>query len=169
MRHILQGFTMFLDGVDFGIDTEEVELPLPTPVTQEYRGGAMDLGVNLPMAALEALEVTVKMAGQSPEIMKRMALAPGQTSRVTFRGGVLTESNGVVVPHIGIVQGAINGGSRDRWQRGEKSGVEFVINGLIYYRYEVDAQVVHEIQHWPPKRIVNGIDQLAGLNTALGY
>ncbi len=29
MRHILQGFTMFLDGLDFGIDTEEVDLPLP--------------------------------------------------------------------------------------------------------------------------------------------
>lgn len=169
MRHILQGFTMFLDGMDFGIDTEEVELPVPTPVTQEYRGGGMDMGLNQPMAAIEALEVTVKMAGHSPDIMKRMALAPGRTTRVTFRAGVLTEQTGGIATHICIVEGCINGGTRDRWQRGEKSGIEFVINGIIYLRYEAAADVIHELRAWPPKRVINGVEQLVALNAALGY
>jgi hypothetical protein len=169
MRHILQGFTMFLDGLDFGIDTEEVDLPLPTPVAQEYRGGGMDLGVNQPMSAIEALEVTVKMAGHNPEIMKRMALAPGRTTRVTFRGGMLRETDGGVAAHVCVVQGSINGGTRDRWQRGEKSGVEFVINGIKYLRYEADAQIIHELNAWPPVRIINGQNQLSELHTALGY
>lgn len=169
MRHIMQGFTMYLDGLDFGIDTEEVELPLPTPMTQDYRGGGMDLGVSQAMSAIEALAITVKMAGHNPEIMKRMALAPGVTSRVTFRSGVLRELDGGIATHVCIVEGAINGGTRDRWQRGEKSGVEFVMNSVKYLRYEVDADVIHEIQAWPPKRTINGIDQLAALNAALGY
>ena len=169
MRHILQGFTMFVDGLDLGIDTEEVDLPLPTPLTQEYRGGGMDLGLNQAMSAIEALEVTVKMAGQNPEIMKRMALAPGRTSRVTFRGGILRELDGGIASHICVVEGAINGGSRDRWQRGEKSGVEFIMNSIKYLRYEADSQIIHELQAWPPKRIINGENQLAELNQALGY
>lgn len=169
MRHILQGFTMFLDGLDFGIDTEEVDLPIPTPLTQEYRGGGMDLGMNQPMAAIEALEATVKMAGHNPEIMKRMALRPGRTTRITFRGGVLQEVDGAIVPHVCVVEGSINGGTRDRWQRGEKSGVEFVVNGIKYFRYEVASDVVHELQAWPPKRVVNGVNQLQELQTALGY
>lgn len=169
MRHIIQGFTMFIDGLDFGIDTEEVDLPLPRPMTQEYRGGGMDLGVSQAMSAIEALEVTVKMAGHNPEIMKRMALAPGRTTRVTFRGGVLRELDGGIATHVCIVEGAINGGSRDRWQRGEKSGVEFVMNSIKYMRYEADADVIHELQAWPPRRIINGINQLAELNAALGY
>lgn len=169
MRHILQGYTMFLDGLDFGIDTEEVELPLPTPMTQEYRGGGMDLAVNQAMSAIEALEVTVKMAGHNPEIMRRMALGPGQTTRVTFRGGVLRELDGGIAAHVCIVEGAINGGTRDRWQRGEKGGVEFVMNSIRYLRYEADADVIHELQAWPPRRIINGINQLSQLNAALGY
>ena len=169
MRHILQGFTMFINGSDFGLDCEEVELPIPTPLTQEYRGGGMDLGATTPMAAIEALEVTVKMAGHSPEIMKLMALAPGRTSRVTFRGGVLREMDGGIATHLAIIEGCLNGGSRDRWQRGEKSGVEFVINGIKYFRYEADSEIIHELQQWPPRRIVNGVDQLAELNQALGY
>ena len=169
MRHLLQGFTMFMNGSDFGIDTEEVELPFPTPVTQEYRGGGMDMAVAQPMAAIEALQVTVKMAGHNPKIMKRMALRPGRTTRVTFRAGVLREDDGSIVTHLCIVEGAINGGTRDRWQRGEKSGVEFTINGIKYLRYEADSDIIHELRAWPPKRVIDGVEQLADLNAALGY
>ena len=45
MRQLLQGFTMYIDSSDFGYDCEEVTLPIPTPVTQKYRGGGMDLSV----------------------------------------------------------------------------------------------------------------------------
>lgn len=169
MRDILQGFTMWIDGVDYGIDTEEVELPFLTPVTQDYRGGGMDLGVKMPMSALEPLEFKVKMAGQNPEVMKRMALGPGKTTRVTFRGAVTSEDTGVVDAHVCIVEGAINGDSRDRWNRGEKVGFEFVINGVKYMKYTAADEIIHEVQAYPPKRIVNGIDQLADVNQALGY
>lgn len=169
MRHILQGFTMYMDSLDFGIDTEEVDLPLPKPVAQAYRGGGMDLEVNQPMSAIEALEVRVKMAGLNPAIMKKMALAPGVVTRVTFRGGVLRELDGGIASHVCIVEGAINGDTRDRWQRGEKSGFEFIINGIRYLRYEADTDIIHELQAWPPRRIINGVNQIAGLNAALGY
>lgn len=169
MRHILQGFTMFIDGADFGYDTDTIEIPNPTPLTQEYRGGGMDVAVNQPMAALEPLEATVKMLGHNPDIMKKMARGPGQISSVTFRGAVLDEPSGSYVQHIAIVDGCPNFGSRDEWKRGEQSGLQFIMNGIIYYRYEVGSDVIHEIRAWPPKRIVNGIDQLAGINPLLGY
>ena len=169
MRDILQAFTMYIDGSDFGYDTETVTLPNPTPVTQEYQGGGMDLKVDQPMAALEALEATVKMSGLNPDIMKKMAKGPGQTTRLTFRGAVLNEPTGTYVAHIAIVEGAPNFGSSDEWKRGEKSGLEFIVNGIIYYRYEAGADIIHEVQAWPPKRIVNGVDQLTDINRALGY
>ncbi|MBC6714803.1 phage major tail tube protein [Aurantimonas sp. DM33-3] len=169
MRHIMQGFTMHIEGLDFGIDTEEVTLPLPTPVTQEYRGGGMGLGMNMAMAALEALEPTIKMAGHNPDIMRRMAKGPGQTTRVTFRGAFLTEASGVYVPHVCVIEGAPNPGSRDTWQRGEKSGIEFMMNTVKYMRYDVGDEPIHEVSAWPPKWIVDGIDQIGGINGALGY
>ncbi len=169
MRHILQGFTMHFDGLDFGIDTEEVTLPLPTPVTQEYRGGGMDLGLNLAMAALEALEPTIKLAGHNPDILRKMALGPGQTRRITFRGAFLTETSGSYVPHVCVIEGAPNAGSRDTWQRGEKSGLEFMMNTVKYMRYDVADETIHEISAWPAKRVIDGIDQLRDINRALGY
>ena len=169
MRHILQGFTMYIDGADYGYDTETVALPTPTPMTQEYKGGGMGLTVNQPLAALEALEATVKMSGLNPDIMKKMAKGPGQTSSITFRGAVLDEPTGGYVTHIAIINGCPNFGGRDEWQRGEKSGFEFTLNGIVYYRYEAGSDLIHEIQAWPPKWIVDSVDQLAGVNAALGY
>jgi P2 family phage contractile tail tube protein len=160
---------MHIDGADFGYATEEVTIPIPTPVTQEYRGGGMDLGVALPMMAIEPLESTVKMSGHDVDIMKLMALGPNNETRVHFRGGVLSEVNGVIQAHVVIMQGNINGGSHDTWQRGEKSGLEFVLNGISYFKYTVEDETIHEIGSYPPKRIVNGVDQLASLNSALGY
>src|SRR4051794_34352980 len=58
-------------------------------------------------------------------------------------------------------------GSRDAWHRGEKSGLEFTVKGIIYFRYDVqDRQdrVVHEVSAWPPRRVVGGIDQLNDVN-----
>ncbi len=169
MRDILQGFTMWMDGVDHGIATEEVTLPIPTPKMQEYHGGGTDLAVNMPMLALEAMEVTVKMAGQDEDILRSLALAPGRTKRLTFRGAILEEMAGDYVPHVCIVEGHNNAGSRDTWQRGEKSGVEFMVNGIIYYRYDIRDTVVHHVEHYPPVRIINGIDQLSEVNEILGY
>lgn len=169
MRYTLQGFTMFMDGLDFGIDTEEVELPIPTPITQEYRGGGQDLGLTMPMAAIEALEVTVKMSGHNPAVLGRMALGPGITTRISFRGAVQVERTGGISAHLCVINGSLNGGTRDRWQRGEKSGLEFIVNGIDYFRYEADTAIIHELQVWPPKRVVNGVDQLAQINAALGY
>ncbi len=169
MRHIMQGFTMFRESEDFGFDTEEVDLPIPTPVTQSYRGGGQDLGVDLPMAAIEALEATIKMAGHNPTIMGMMGKAPGITERLTFRAAVLNEVGGGYDTHLCIIEGSPNAGSRDRWQRGEKSGLEFRMTGIVYFRYEVGSTVIHELQAWPPRRIVNGSDQLSDINQALGY
>lgn len=169
MRHILQGFTMYIDSADFGYDTEEITLPIPTPVTQEYQGGGMDLKVAQPLAALEAMEATIKIAGHNPDIMRKLGKGPGQTTRVTFRGAVLAEATGRIEAHVCVIEGAPNGSSRDTWQRGEKSGLEFMINGIIYFRYDVEDTIVHEVSAWPPRRIVDGVDQLNAINQALGY
>lgn len=168
MRHILQAFTVYIGSEDFGYDTEEVTLPVPTPLTEEYRGGGMHMAVNQPMSAIEPLEATFKMAGHSPDILKRMALGPGRTTRLTVRGAVRDEPSGNDVAHVAIIEGAMNGGSHDTWQRGQKSGLEFVMNGIIYFKYEVADEIIHECASYPPVMVVNGVDQLLGVNQILG-
>lgn len=169
MKHTLLGFTMNVNGNDHGYDTEEVELPIPVPKEQTYGGGGADLEVNLQMGRIEPLEATVKISGHNPDILKLCGKGPGATDRFTFRASMLDDIKGVEVPHVCIIEGAANGGSRDRWQNGEKSGTEIMIKSIIYFKYDVGDQTIHELQHWPPKRRVDGIDHLATRNRNLGY
>jgi len=169
MRDILQGFTAYFNGRDQGIDCEEVGLPTPTNVRQEYRGGGMDLAVNQGMAALEPLEATFRFSGHSVNALRAVGQGPGKNITVTVRGGVLDSLTGVTTAHVVILVGQFNEFSRDNWQRGEKGGIELTMSGIQVYRYEVGGAILHDIQAYPPRRVIDGVDQLADLNAILGY
>jgi uncharacterized protein len=169
MRDVLQGFTCFFDGVDHGIDCEEIGIPTPKVVTQEYRGGGMDLAVNQGLAALEPLEATFKFAGHARDILARVARGPGKKITVTARGAVMDVLTGETVAHVAIMTGELNDHSRDNWKRAEKGGIEVTMNGMIAYRYEIGGKVIHDVAAYPPRRVINEIDELAAINSALGY
>lgn len=169
MRDILQGFTLYLAGVDYGVDCEEIGLPTPTNVVQEYRGGGMDLAVNQGMAALEPLEATFRFAGHPAAIIGAVATGPGKSIVLTARGAIMDTLTGVIVGHVVVMTGQFNEHSRDNWQRGEKGGLEVTLSGITAYRYEVGGAILHDIQAYPPRRIMNGVDQLAEINAILGY
>lgn len=169
MRDVLQGFTVFVAGVDHGIDCEEIGLPTPKNLQQEYRGGGMDLAVNHGMAALEALEATFKFAGHARNILGTVARGPGKFITVTARGAVLNVLTGEHDAHVVVMNGQFNDHSRDAWKRGEKGGIEVTLSGIIAYRYEIANTVMHDIQAYPPRRVINGVDELSAINTILGY
>jgi len=169
MRDILQGFTVYLNGVDHGMDCEEIGLPTPSNVQQEYRGGGMDLAVNQGMAAMEPLEATLRFAGHPAGILGSVAQGPGKSVVLTARGAVMDTLTGVTVAHVVVITGQFNEHSRDNWQRGEKGGLELTMTGITVYRYEVGGAILHDIQAYPPRRIINGVDQLAEINAILGY
>lgn len=169
MRDILQGFTVYFGGNDYGIDCEEVGLPTPTLVQQEYRGGGMDLAVNQGMAAIEPLEATFRFAGHPARVLGAVAQGPGKNLIVTIRGAVQDTLTGITVAHVIVLTGQFNEHSRDNWQRGEKGGLEITMSGITVYRYEVGGAILHDIQAYPPRRIIGGVDQLAEINTILGY
>ncbi|KZL17699.1 Phage tail tube protein FII [Pseudovibrio axinellae] len=169
MRDVMLGFTMFVAGKDHGIDTEVVKLMMPKSVTQEYRGGGMDLGINQPMAALEPIEIGIKFSGLNTDIAAMIGQQPGMKIRTTFRLAVKDKANGNVIPHVAVVEGEFNGDSTDDLQRGEKAGFDALIQGVSYYKRMAGTQIIHHLQAYPPKRIINGVDHLEQVNNALGY
>jgi len=168
MEDILRGFTMFVDNVDHGLSIEELELPNLSEIMDTVRSGGMDLSVDVPVGGLEPFECSVKMVGQGVTMQKLMAHAPGMRKTFTFRGAAVDEISGDTKEHVVIIEGKISEGARDAWNKGERSGTDYTIKNIMYYRYEVSTQVVHEVQAWPPKRIIDGTDHLASINQALG-
>ncbi|MGH0003978.1 phage major tail tube protein [Pseudovibrio ascidiaceicola] len=169
MRDIMQGFTMYVEGQNHGIDTEVVKLMMPKAKTQEYQGGGMDMAVNQPMASLEAMEIGVKFSGLNVDVSELIARRPGLKVRTSFRLAVKDGVTGNVIPHVAVCLGEYNSDSADDLQRGEKAGFDLLIQGVTYFKRMAGPRVIHLLNAYPPRRVVGGVDQLKDINYALGY
>jgi uncharacterized protein len=170
MRDVLQAFTMFVGGFDIGLETETVTLPIPKPIRQTYNGGTMHMGYNAKMAKFEPVTCSVKLAGYSEIIQKLVARGPGQLDDITFRMAVQKKATlNQYSSHIVQMRAAIDIEALDEASRGEKSGMDFMLDSIEYYRYDIGDTTVREFQIDPSIWKINGVDQLANLNRALGY
>ena len=77
------------------------------------------------------------------------------------------ESDGTVRGVMANLTGTVREVDYGTWKPGDKATVKYKMS-LLYYKLEVDGQIVHEIDILNYKRIVNGRDLLAGLRAALG-
>lgn len=165
MKDILEGFTMWIDGEDYGLEVETVTIPFPQFKKATYLGGGMAMATDQYFKTIDPMEVSIKMAGQAT----RLQTFIGIKKRVTFRGAVMVEADGSVQKHICVAEGKIAANGRDAWSRGEKVGTDFTLGAITYLRYEIDSTIKHELQAWPPMLVIDGVNHLSAINPALGY
>lgn len=134
-------------------------------ITESMRGGGMDSESKIDMG-MAALEPTFKMNGYDLEVMKLWGLGQGQTVPLTARG-FLVDDDGVETPIIHNMTGRITKMEQETWKAGETSGVVFTVDAN-YFKITHGSTVTHEIDIKGAVRVVNGVDQLAGMRTVLG-
>ncbi|MHA1524241.1 MAG: phage major tail tube protein [Alphaproteobacteria bacterium] len=164
MKHILRGFNAFVEGVSTHLEIEELTPPLPTDNMEDFVVGGQAVGIPI---GHEALEASFKLTSWNTDVMKRMGLAPGVTSRVTFRGQTVSEVDGATQEIVIIIVGRINP-NPDSWNAQGKSGIEYSIGSIAYFKHSVDNVVVHEVDVVNMIRIVDGVDQWTDRRSALG-
>ena len=170
MRQILRGYTMYVGGVDYGYEVEEITCPMPDQVYTEHMYGGAVMTAQVGMMKIGLLEPTVKFQSHNPEIIGRLMKPPGQRDTFTFRAALIDELDGVVRPNLIIYEGQLAAPAPDPWAREDKSGIEYTIKNVIYYRQEIGDTPVHEIGLQPAKMVINRVDLLRvnGYNAALG-
>ncbi|UTW01240.1 phage major tail tube protein [Marinomonas rhizomae] len=134
-------------------------------LTEEFRGGGMDASEDIDMG-MAKMEVTFKMNGYDIEIMKLWGVAQGTTVPIVARGA-LKNDDGVVTTLLHTMSARVTKMEQETWKAGEKSGV-VITASLPYFKVTHGSTVVIEIDVKGSKRIINGVDQLAGMRTALG-
>ncbi len=168
MRQILRGFTMWVNGYDYGYEVEELQAALPDEVYTDHSYGGAVMAAQIPMIKIAALEPTMKFASHNPRLAELLMQRVGATNTFTFRAGLTNELDGVTVPNVIIYEGRLAAPSPDAWSRDEKAGMGYSIKGVRYFRYEIGSEPIHEIGLMPAKLVVNRVDHLADLNQALG-
>ncbi len=168
MRQILRGYTMYTGGVDYGYEVEEITCPLPDEVYTEHMYGGAVMTAQIPMMKIGLMEPTVKFQSHSPVIAGMLLRPPGVVDTFTFRAALIDELDGTVRPNVIVYEGRLAAPAPDAWAREDKSGIEYTIKAVRYFRYEIGNDIIHEIGLMPARMRVNRVDLLAGINAALG-
>lgn len=164
-RNVLKNFNMFIEGrgyVGQGVDFTPPKLTLKM---DEFRAGGMDAPIELDMG-MEKLEASGTLKGFDREILGLMGLASGESTRLVVRGA-LEDFDGTVRPVVYTMAGRFKEQDHGTMKAGEANELKFNF-ACVYYRYEHDSTVVHEIDIQNMTRVVNGVDQLQAKRQALG-
>lgn len=161
---ILRNFTWWVDGSSLHLEIDELTPPAIKDKLEELR--VAGIGLDAPLG-FEKLEAGAKLFTRNPDIMAKMGLAPGRRIRSTFRGHTVSELDGTSQAEIITMEHRISG-TPDAWKNGDKSGLDYSLNSIMFYQHTVNDRLLHKIDPQNYVFLVDGVDQWAEARAGLG-
>jgi len=161
----LRNFSLFVDGRGYAGRVSEFTPPTLTVQTEDFRAGGMDMPAQIDMG-MEALELSFQLAEYDPDVLKLFGLHDQNAVRITARGALQRNGEGAV-PIVVNATGHIKEFDGGNFEAGAITEAAFTM-GLRYYRLELNAEVLHEIDVENMRRVINGVDQLASQRAGIG-
>ncbi|MBX8475411.1 phage major tail tube protein [Pseudomonas cichorii] len=162
---VLFNLNLFVDGVSFNGDVTSLTLPKMTLKMEEHRAGGMDAPIEMDMG-MEKGEASFVSVGVRRESLKFFGLADGTAFNGVFRGA-FRGLKGAVTPVIVTLRGTLKEVDMGDWKPGDKAEIKHAV-ALTYWKIEVDGRVMYEIDPLASIRVIDGVDQLAAVRSALG-
>ena len=163
---ILRNFNVFVDGRGYAGKIDEITLPKLTIKTEEYRSGGMDLPVSIDMG-MEKLEADFTFAEYDSELFRLFGLIDGNSVALTLRGGMQGSGSNNIEAVVINLRGIFKEFDFGSWKPAEKATLKCSV-AAHYYKLTISGQELIEIDAENMVRRINGIDQLALLQTVLG-
>jgi hypothetical protein len=161
----LRKFVVYVDGYGKIGDCDGATLPKLTLKMDEFRGGGMDIPVEVDLG-MERLEFQFTMTSIDDQVIDKFGLFPGQQKAFTVRGS-LASHDGTSMAVVGQMRGTLKSVDMGDFRAGEKVSVTFMV-ALDYYKLTRGDRVLIEIDIENVRRIVGGVDQLEKDRIALG-
>lgn len=163
---ILRNFAIHLDGTPKFGEGEELTIPTLKLKTEEFRGGGMDIPLELDLG-MEKLEAKWKMFSIDPQTFQKFGLAPGQLVPLTFRGHLVGENGNAraVIVNMRALITEINPGT---WKTGSRTELDITAN-IHYLKMRHGEDTIVEIDPENGIRSIGGVNQLAEMRVNLGF
>ena len=158
----IRNFNLFADGRSYMGRAMLVKLPQPKIMTEAHRGAGMDAPVGIDMG-MEGMSAEFTIADWPPELMAML----GTIQRFVCRPAALPEGGGVAVTNIFSMGGLITSPEVDDIKPGGNSQLKMMMD-VRTLKFEQDGRVLYDIDIPNGKRVIDGVDQLAGIRRAMG-
>ncbi|EIZ8584064.1 phage major tail tube protein [Salmonella enterica] len=135
-------------------------------IEDEFKTGAMDMAITLD-GGMEKMGASFKVSGSDADVMNYFGIASGVKTRFEIRSA-FTDSNGNDYTQVDILEGLITGITDDEQGTNSKSSVgQSVTIAPSYYKRTQNGKIIYEIHPAKMKRVINGVNVLAGVASAL--
>lgn len=162
----LKNMMLFNDGNSYLGQASEVTLPKLTRKMEDWKGGGMDRPVSLDMGG-EALELEATFGGPMRDIIRQYGVAAINGVYLRFAGAYQNNETGDIDGIEVIARGRYEEIDFGNAKPGETS--EFKIKmKLAYYKLTWNGTTEVEIDPLNMIEIVDGVDRLEAMRTALG-
>lgn len=115
---------------------------------------------------MEALEASFAMGTMEYDVLKFFGLVDEGAFNGVFRA-VFKDRSGKSKNVTVYLRGLLYEVDPGEWKPGEKVDAKFNVS-CDYYKLEIDGAIVHEIDVFACRRVINGVDQLAAVRKGLG-
>lgn len=164
-RDILKNINLFVDGRGYAGQVESVTLPTLSLQTEDFRAGGMDAPLKVTMG-MEAIDLSFALRAYDADVLALFGMSEGATVPLTLRGA-LESWDGTVKPVVINARGKITSMDPGTWTPGDLPSLTVETN-LSYFKQSINGKVIHEIDVVNMVRIINGVDTLAAIRSALG-
>lgn len=164
-RDIRKNINLFVDGRGYAGQIEEYNAPKLTLQTEEYRAGGMDAPLDITMG-MEKLTSDFSLKTYNRDVLALWGVREGVLIPLVVREA-LESFDGTVTPVVHTMRGKIVSIDPGTSKPGAIPMLKFDLS-LSYYKMQHGDRVIHEIDVENMVRIINGVDALAAIRTALG-
>ncbi|EIU1267186.1 phage major tail tube protein [Salmonella enterica subsp. enterica serovar Agbeni] len=163
--NVYRGFSLWVDGNRICNCSTYTPVDMKL-IEDEFKTGAMDMAVTLD-GGMEKMSASFKVLGSDVDVMSYFGIIPGAKCRFEIRSA-FTDQFGIDVPRIDEYEGLISGITDDELGTDSKSSVGASVTiAPDYYKRTQNGLTVYELHPAKMKRIINGVDVLAGVASIL--
>lgn len=163
-RDVRKNFNAFVDGRGYAGQVDEFNAPKLTLITEEFRAGGMDAAIDVNMG-MEKLVADFSLKAYDANVLALWGVAEGQQVPFTLRES-LESFDGEVKAVVHTMRGKITELDPGTSKAGEMPMLKAALS-LTYYKLVHNGVTIHEIDVPNMVRIVNGVDALAAIRSAL--
>ncbi|MEX0319443.1 MAG: phage major tail tube protein [Ruegeria sp.] len=159
----IRNFNTFIDGVSYAGRATEAKLPELNLQLANHRGGGMDAPIAIDMG-MEAMKAEVTLAEWPPELVKMF----GVRRRLVLRPGAMGEHDFSADSYVATIGGRWSMVNFGDLKPGSDVPMKLKLE-VDYFRMLKDGDELFEIDVEAGKRVIGGVDQLAGIRASMGF
>ncbi|MEO0682716.1 MAG: phage major tail tube protein [Pseudomonadota bacterium] len=158
----IRNFNAFVDGRSYAGLCTQATLPEIALNTEDFRGGGMDMPIPIDMG-MAAMTAELQFKEWSSDLMTRV----GGNTRLVLRAGEMGQDDFEASALVFTIGGRVIATPMGDLGTGQDALLTLRW-GVDYFRVARDGDVLVEIDAENAVRIIDGVDQLAGMRRAMG-